>query len=200
LATAALVRVSGCCHRGASMASPRCPRRRSARSERCAQPWAYMPIRDINTTVVSPDGRTQTGGKWALIIGCNGYDPDEVGPLKVAVADAQRMRDSLVHDAGFAADKVILLTDEGLLTSAGLVPDKRPTYTVLRGQIAKFVQAHQASDVLAVFFAGHGFHSKATGKDYLAPLDVQRADLEGTAIGVDDLLKLLGRQGRSRAC
>jgi uncharacterized caspase-like protein len=159
----------------------------------------YMPVRDMSTTLVASDGTTQKGDKWALLIGCNGYDPNEVGPLEVAVADAQRMRDTLIQNAGFAADKVILLTDEGLQTDTGLFPDKRPTYTTLRGQIAKFVRAHKASDVLTVFFAGHGFHSKKTGRDYLAPLDVQRADLDHTAIAVDELLDQL-RESGARQC
>ena len=155
----------------------------------------YIPVRDANTTLVAPDGTTQTGGRWALIIGCNAYDPTEVGPLKVAVADAVRMRDTLIQSAGFPPENVILLTDDGLLTGLGPNPSKHPTYTIMRGQIAKFVQMHKASDALVVFFAGHGFHSKQTGKDYLAPLDVQRADLDRTAIGVDELLDQLRDSG-----
>ena len=148
-----------------------------------------------DVAVVGANGATVTGDKWALIIGCNGYDPNEVGPLSVAVADAKRMRDTLVQHAGYAPERVILLTDEGLVTDAGTLPEKRPTYTTLRGQIAKFVRAHKASDVLTVFFAGHGFHSKKTGRDYLAPLDVQRADLDETAIAVDGLLEQLRESG-----
>jgi uncharacterized caspase-like protein len=156
---------------------------------------AYLPVRDASTTSVAADGATNTGGRWALIIGCNSYDPTEVGPLSVAVADAVRMRETLIQEAGYPPQNVILLTDQGLLTGLGQIPDRRPTYTTMRGQIARFVQAHKASDALLVFFAGHGFHSTKTGKDYLAPLDVQRADLDHTAIGVDELLDQLRESG-----
>jgi len=153
--------------------------------------------RDV--TIIQADGTVQHGQKWALVIGCNGYDPREVGALKVAVADAKRIRDFLVSKAGFDPDQVLLLTDEGLVSGTTTRADRKPTYTTLRGQIAKFTQAHRDSDVLVLFFAGHGFYSQQTSKDYLAPLDVQRADLEHTGIPVEDVLGQLRNSGARQA-
>ncbi len=153
--------------------------------------------RDV--AIVAPDGSVEHGAKWALVIGINGYDEEEVGALKVAVADARRMHDCLVKQAGFSPDRVILFTDEGLQTAAGTRADKKPGYAELRGQLATFAGDHRDSDVLVVFFAGHGFYSEQTQKDYLAPLNVQRSDLEGTAIAVDHVLQLLRNSGARQA-
>ncbi len=149
--------------------------------------------RDV--TILGPEGPTVHGRKWALVIGCNGYNPQQVGQLKVAVQDAKRMRNCLVSVAGFPRENVILITDEGLESVAVKDSSVRPTYITLLGRIADFCAQHNESDVLVIYFAGHGFHSKSARKDYLAPLDVQRSALTLTAIAVDDVLDHLKGSG-----
>ncbi len=119
--------------------------------------------RDV--TVVAADGSVQEGTKWALIIGCNDYDPEQVGKLKVAVADARRVRDCLVNSAGFAPGNVLLLTDAGLETSHGTNPALRPTYVTLQEKLVDFCERHRGTDTLLIFFAGHGFRTQQPAMD-----------------------------------
>ncbi len=134
------------------------------------------------------------GERWALVIGIDGYD-DSLGRLRFAASDAQKLYRCLVTSGGYDRGRTTLLTDQGLTANGQLDPQVRPSYVVLRGRIRAFCEQHENTDTLLVYFAGHGFHSRTSGLDYLAPVDVQRGDLEGTAVSVQWLLELLKRSG-----
>lgn len=92
-------------------------------------------------------------------------------------------------------NKVHLLTDEGFLVENELDTQVKPVCAELLDRIAAFTEGHNNTDVLLIYFAGHGFRSPDTGKDYLAPLDVEREILERSAIRVHEVLDRIKTSG-----
>jgi len=155
---------------------------------------AFAAPRDV--TVVAQDGTTQQGTKWALVIGCDGYE--RVPRLKSAVKDAKRLADSLVRDGR------LRLRERAAAHGRGAHHRRHDTLRVAPstpscGATGRVHQGSCPDRCAAVFFAGHGFRSRRLQRDYLAPLDVEPEDLEGTGIAVGELLGALQDSGARQA-
>ncbi|MGA7937885.1 MAG: hypothetical protein WCA35_30325 [Kovacikia sp.] len=123
--------------------------------------------------------------KWAIAVGINQYQFFQ--PLSYAQQDAQALKAFLVHEAGFAPDRCIVLSD----TSPPLWG--KPTYPShenIQGWIDLLTQQYlQPGDLLWVFFGGYGVCWQ--GKDYLIPIEGNPENLPGTAIPLESLFKQL---------
>ncbi len=104
--------------------------------------------------------------RWALIIGIDKYDNDEINPLRYAVADAKALYQLLIDpDRGqFSTDKVRLLTSD--------VSDRRlrPTEANILHALRKWlVREVKEDDTVLIFFSGHGYFDGE--RKYLLPVD-----------------------------
>src|SRR5688572_5886591 len=52
------------------------------------------------------------GQKWALLVGINDYENDEITDLRFTVRDVKAVADSLATTAGFPADNVFVMTSD----------------------------------------------------------------------------------------
>jgi hypothetical protein len=142
-------------------------------------------------TIVTPTP-PPARNRWAVIIGVGRYDRQDVPPLRYAVADAERLYDVLVGQAGFKKDNILLLTDKS---------ERKPTLRNIKWALGTFLarSAHK-DDLIVIFFAGHGapevdprgVESDGLAK-YLVPADADPDDLYSTALPMDELVTIFGR-------
>lgn len=112
---------------------------------------------------------------WALVIGINKYR--HVGPLEIARADAESIRDVLVQRLRFPAANITMLLDAR--ATRARIMEKFLSYENL-----------DPDDRLIVFFAGHGstVSARRGPVGHLVPVDGNPAD-KSTLIRWDDLTR-----------
>ncbi|NJR22119.1 MAG: peptidase C14 [Richelia sp. CSU_2_1] len=120
-----------------------------------------------------------------IAIGINQYQL--LQPLSYAQEDAEALSAFLVEEAGFAADRCLLMTDASpSLWGHPTYPNRENILNLTRRLCNEQVQQ---GDLLWCFFSGYGVNYE--GKDYLMPIDGNPADIPGTGIPVELLLNTL---------
>src|SRR5262249_28328275 len=75
----------------------------------------------------------------------------------------------------------------------------KATLAAIRREINEWLPANaQEDDRVVIYFAGHGFIDKKTGKGYLAPYDVDPNNLTSTAYPMDELRSVVGVKIRAK--
>ena len=113
------------------------------------------------------------GRQAALLIGVEKYE--KAPPLTYIGNDVARLAETLRMRGGF--DQVAEIADTVELPSA------LPRRQILMSRIPEWLADRSPEDTVIVYFSGHGFRA-ADGAMYLAPLDIDPADLTGTGIPV----------------
>lgn len=119
-----------------------------------AQPPPQTPPQDKNKNLIEtrgdnkiPGGKPLYAASHALIIGINKYPnlPPQ-NQLSYAVRDATALKDVLVKNYGFDADKVVLLTDS------------KATLENIRDVLSAFADSTKVGpdDRILIYFSGHG--------------------------------------------
>ena len=127
---------------------------------------------DKNINVVG----TGTGGaaadRWALLVGINDYERDDISDLKYAVADVEALYNVLTDTGigGFAKRNVKLMTTN----SEGDLLPKRSNMMYWLGWLKDNVTE---AGLVVIYFSGHGISDEGTAESYLLPVD---ADLRNT--------------------
>jgi len=128
--------------------------------------------------------------RFALIIGVDEYQDEQISRLSGATNDAKALAGALVRYAGFPADQVILLASDQ--------PQQRQPN---RGNILQYLSNLTGmvpkDGLLLVSFAGHGVDR--AGRGYLCPSDARIggniALLESTAVPVDTVREWIRETG-----
>ncbi len=133
------------------------------------------------------------GRNWAITIGVNDYY--NLQPLRYAVRDATAMGDLFRQELGFEQVYHFAVGAPPIPQDYGPPIDPAPTYTTLRRFLrTRFEQPFlQDGDNLWFFFAGHGLRHE--NRDYLLPMDGDRADLENSAIPLHYITERLRQSG-----
>ena len=105
-------------------------------------------------------------GRWALVVGVDEYQSNDIERLSGAVSDARAIRDALVKYAEFPERQVFLLTSDGA---------SRPTARSILTKLDEIRASTQHDDLVLFFFAGHGV--EVAGQRYLLTHD---ADISST--------------------
>ncbi len=109
--------------------------------------------------------------RWALIIGVDTYQKD-ISPLYGTVNDARALRDVLIKYAGFAGERIILMTTDSDDS------DLKPTKGNIIYQLDKLQRVVPEDSLILFSFSGHGV---SIGSDaFIVPADgriYQDADL-----------------------
>jgi len=112
----------------------------------------------------------QPAGKhWALLIGVEKYE--RVTPLRFTVEDVKRLAVTLKRVGGYAPECILEITDSA---------ECKPTKTAIMDKLPKWLKNVGPNDSLLIYFSGHGFLENDKG--YLAPIDINAADLVSTGI------------------
>lgn len=132
---------------------------------------AALPPPSFCQTPAAP--RKPSGRQAALLIGVENYE--KAPPLAFIGNDVARLAETLRARGNF--DEVQVLADTA--------PDAtgRPTREALLSQLPQWLAERNPDDTVIVYFSGHGFRA-ADGTMYLAPLDIDPANLTGTGVPV----------------
>ncbi len=128
--------------------------------------------------------------RFALVIGVDEYQDEQINRLSGAGNDAKALADALVRYAGFPADQVILLASDQ--------PQQRQPN---RGNILQYLSNLRGivpeDGLLVVSFAGHGVERE--GRGFLCPSDARIggsiALLESTGVAVDTVREWIRQTG-----
>lgn len=128
--------------------------------------------------------------RYALVIGVNEYQDEQISRLSGATNDAKALADALVRYAGFPSDQVILLASDQ--------PRQRQPN---RGNILQYLSNLRGvvpeDGLLVVSFAGHGI--ERGGRGFLCPSDARIggsiAWLESTGVAVDTVREWIRETG-----
>jgi hypothetical protein len=122
--------------------------------------------------------------RWALIIGIDGYDDENITPLRGATNDANVLAQVLQENAGFDENHVIVLTNEQETS-------KRPTRNNILKYLSNLRTLVPKDGVLFISFSGHGIERDQQA--FLIPRDAVYTEdltlLQNTAISVGDVTK-----------
>jgi tetratricopeptide (TPR) repeat protein/uncharacterized caspase-like protein len=121
-----------------------------------------LPIILVLLALLSPAGApaaTDNANKYAIIVGINNYESQEIPPLYCAVSDARAMCDFLVKKMGFDEERIFLLTSDGKSQKS------RPNRGNIAGAMGKVVQAIKPGGTFLFFFSGHGMNKE--GESFL---------------------------------
>ena len=116
---------------------------------------------------------------WALIIGIDKYQ--NVQKLNYAVADAESIKEILIHTFNFPEANISLITDENA-TKQNIIKS-----------FSSITKNAKTNDRVVVFFAGHGETMDLPGggeKGYLIPVEGDANDLYVTSIPMDELKQI----------
>jgi formylglycine-generating enzyme required for sulfatase activity len=128
--------------------------------------------------------------RFALVIGVDEYQDEQISRLSGATNDAKALADALVRYAGFPSDQVILLASDQ--------PRQRQPN---RGNILQYLSNLRGivpeDGLLVVSFAGHGI--ERSGRGFLCPSDARiggsMALLEATGVAVDTVREWIRETG-----
>jgi hypothetical protein len=145
----------------------------------------------LQEKVVNPITVWPTSTKrFALIIGIDNYDDDYLRLLHGAANDAKILAETLIRNAGFSKEQVILLTTDQ-------TNENRPTRSNILRRLFNLRSRLPKDGLLLVSFSGHGI--QRGGKAFLLPSDAQAngdtALLEDTAISTDGLKDRIRQTG-----
>lgn len=126
-----------------------------------------------------------SGDRWALLIGIDDYEDDQIRDLQFSAADAHAMFEMLVTQGGFSPDHVVLMTDDA-------EPASRPTRTNILQQLERLRRVAQGQMVL-FYYSGHGLGAQGgtARQNYLIPSDARLGLAEDTALSLDRVLGAL---------
>lgn len=121
---------------------------------------------------------------WAVVIGIDDYENDNITDLNYAVSDAAGIREMLIEYYGFPADNITsLINDEASATN-------------IKRAIAKTAKNANENDRIIIFFAGHGMtEDLPSGGEmgYLIPYEGDLEDLYLSSVPMKELRNLSDR-------
>ena len=120
--------------------------------------------------------------KWALIVGISKFNDEKIN-LKFAAKDATDFANFLIKHENFAADHVLLLTD-----------DKATRKNILESLGSKWLpRLAMPSDLVVLYFSTHGSPSDIDegGVNYLIAHDTEVDNLYATGIPMQDLVRMI---------
>ena len=100
------------------------------------------------------------GDFYALLVGVNDYESDEIVDLYEPVEDAKSLRKVLLDNYEFTQEKTILL--------------ENPTRANLLDSLENLAMTIKANDSLLIFYAGHGYWDEKFKQGYWLPADARQ--------------------------
>jgi len=123
------------------------------------------------------------GAVWALLVGINDYESDEISDLKYAVADVQAFRGLLSSPrlGSIPEDNLVLMVD-------GAPGRLRPVHTSVFYQLDVLANKVKPQDSFFLYFSGHGLNRE--GHNYLLTANADSSTIEGLELSSIPLEKL----------
>ena len=100
------------------------------------------------------------GDFYALLVGVNQYESDEIVDLYEPIEDAKSLRKVLLDNYEFSEERTILL--------------ENPTRSGLIDSLENLAASIKANDSLLIFYAGHGYWDEKFKQGYWLPSDARQ--------------------------
>lgn len=140
------------------------------------------PVSSPVSSPLSSPAAAPVADKWALIVGISKFNDEKIN-LKFAAKDATDFANFLIKHENFAADHVLLLTDE-----------KATRKNILESLGSKWLpRLAMPSDLVVLYFSTHGSPSEIDegGVNYLIAHDTEVDNLYATGIPMQDLVHMI---------
>lgn len=128
--------------------------------------------------------------RWALIIGVDRYEEENITPLSGATNDANELARALKEHAGFDENQIIVLTNEQKAS-------KQPTRRNILRYLSNLKGLVPHDGLVLISFSGHGI--ERNGRAFLMPYDASYTDdvrlLEETAISAEVIKRDIKESG-----
>ena len=127
-------------------------------------PYSDEPDRSLNDADYYYDDDDQLvlnfGDFYALIVGVNDYESDEITDLYEPIQDAKTLRQVLLSKYQFTDEKTVIL--------------ENPTRADLLNSLENLASTIKANDSLLIFYAGHGHWDEKFKQGYWLPADARQ--------------------------
>ena len=100
------------------------------------------------------------GDFYALLVGVNEYESDEIVDLDEPVQDAKTLKKVLLSNYEFTEEKTVLL--------------ENPTRSTLLDSLENLAGSIKSNDSLLIFYAGHGYWDEKFKQGYWLPADARQ--------------------------
>ena len=153
-------------------------------------PKPTPPVRPMVPPVApKPIAANEMGEKWALLIGVEQYQSDDIRPLNFTLRDVAALQKTLPL-TGFAPDHILAMTSD--------LPNKNlnyPTNTNILKRLKTLKKQLNPDDTLLIYFSGHGFQEQEGGQNFLGSVNADVTDsalLKKTTVSIEELREALG--------
>lgn len=118
---------------------------------------------------------------WAVVIGINNFQDQDIPPLRYAVPDAQGFKNFLEGQKA-----------TGLYKSVNIkyLTDREATLQNIKAALGEFLVDARGDDIVYIFIAGHGMVD-SQGDSYILTYDAKAKNLYSTALPMEEFKKLL---------
>lgn len=140
---------------------------------------------DVDTKI--PEGERQ-GSALAVVIGNRDYQ-NGIAPVDFALKDERLMKRYFESVFKIPSERIITQENIGLTGMIGLFGTESDP---AKSKLYRSVQLFKPETVY-VYYSGHGIPGLKDHKGYLAPVDIDRENVEGTAYALDLLYANLSR-------
>ncbi|MBI3946868.1 MAG: SUMF1/EgtB/PvdO family nonheme iron enzyme [Armatimonadetes bacterium] len=106
-----------------------------------------------------PRARAAGGTKWALLVGVEAYENEQISRLKFTLNDVKVLADTLTNIAGFPAGNVRVMTSD--MKGTG----DYPTNLNVLAALETLAERIQPEDTFLFYFSGHGFIRKESTQE-----------------------------------
>lgn len=114
------------------------------------------------------------GATYAVLIGIETYQKQEISSVQFAQADAAAMKDLLVQELGVPTENVTVWLDF------------EATRSVFENDLPHLIRQLAPGDRFIFFYAGHGFFANGTNR--LTTWDTHPGNLAGTTVSLEEVL------------
>ncbi len=126
---------------------------------RCrARFWVAAAVAAAALALCAGSPRAASGQKWAILVGVDRYESDQISALRYAGSDARDVAKALVEVGGWPADNVVVM-------SSSSDTRNQPTSTNVLERLEGMRAVVKRGDSFVFFFSGHGVD--IDGKSYL---------------------------------
>lgn len=141
-----------------------------------ARRWVYPLVLTMALQVGAQEVRSlpPPTKRFAVVVGVDAYDDQQITPLIAAASDARKLRDTLKNCCGFPPDQIRVL-------ATGELKTRQPTRENIMSAVAEVVEKVPVDGLFLFAFAGHG--KEGTDREALLfPTNVRQNLLKDTAI------------------
>jgi hypothetical protein len=136
-----------------------------------------LQVRPLDVEPLIPETVSDMSERWALLVGIDKYDDEDINSLRFAVADVLALKEVLIDPmhGGFKPEKVRVLTN-----------DEATKGNILKG-LTNWLPIAEEDDTVLIYYSGHGVQHN--GESYLLPVETDLSIISAYGIRNRDFME-----------